>query len=67
MYKHQHCSDLHIVVKKVQYRSREYTKLRVYYTDRNENLYWSDPQTIKVMREDYKKWDLIPCLDFARR
>ena len=63
VYRHKNCLDIDLEVKKVQYRSPDYTKLRVIYLNRNwQNGFFvidPRPETVKIKSSDYWLWERI--------
>lgn len=60
VWRHKSCKDIDIWIKKVQYIGKEYIKVRVFYiSQRNQMLFWENPETVKILIKDLKNWSLV--------
>ena len=67
--RHQSCLDVDLLVVKVVYKNEEYTKMKVlYFNRRNNMLLFPDVETVKINTKDFDKWEEVtPLTDAEKR
>lgn len=58
-YRHINSKDVDLLVIDVVFSNSEYIKLKVKYIQRDYLYVWDQPGTIKLLREDLRKWEEI--------